>query len=247
MDKAYEQQYHELERHEWWFKMRREMVQQLMQKGTHQKVLDIGCASGLLLENLESKGFDRSNLYGIDVSEVSIKKCQAKGFTNTWVMDGTKIELEKGSFDVLVASDCLEHIEQDTTALDNWLSLLKPNGQLIVFVPAFMFLWSGHDVVNHHFRRYTKSELVQKMEAANFKIVRAGYWNVLLFFPITAIRLIKKLVSSKEDTPTSDLAQTPTLVNSILSTLLKVENWWIAKGVNFPFGVSTFCIARKPK
>ena len=85
-------------------------------------------------------------MYGIDVSEESIQKCQAKGFTNTWVMDGTQIALEKGSFDILVASDCLEHIEQDTKALDNWLSLLKPNGQLIVFVPAFMFLWSGHEV-----------------------------------------------------------------------------------------------------
>ena len=245
MDKAYEQKYHDLERNEWWFKMRRQMVQQLMKGGTNQKILDIGCASGLLLENLEASGFDHSNLYGIDVSEESIQKCQAKGFTNTWVMDGTQITLEKGSFDILVASDCLEHIEQDTKALDNWLSLLKPNGQLIVFVPAFMFLWSGHDVVNHHFRRYTKTELVHKIQNANFKIIRSGYWNVLLFFPITAIRLLKKLITSKESIPQSDLAQTPSTVNAILSLLLKIENWFIAKGLNFPFGVSTFCIAEK--
>jgi len=248
MEKIYEQKYHELEREQWWFKSRRDMVLRFVRQFPAEKVLDIGCSSGLLLENLQEEGFAPKQLYGIDISPEGIEKCRKKGFEQCYVMDGAAIDLPKGSFDLLVASDCLEHIEEDEKALQNWLTLLKPGGVLICFVPAYRSLWSEHDVVNHHFRRYTRTELVEKMREARFKVLKSGYWNALLFPPVFAFRKLKNWLGSlkKEHQPQEDLQPTSPLVNSILVNLLRFENTLLEKSnFRFPFGVSTFCIARK--
>lgn len=248
MEKAYEQKYHELEREQWWFKSRRDMVLRYVRQFPSQRVLDIGCSSGLLLENLLELGVQPENLYGVDISPEAIEKCRQKGFQNCYVMDGAAIDFPKGSFDLLIASDCLEHIENDRKALQNWYDLLRPGGVLICFVPAYMSLWSEHDVVNHHFRRYTKEELQTKMQAAKFNVTESGYWNFFLFLPVYAFRMLKNAIGKfyKERTPTEDLQPTNSLVNSMLSILLKVENSLLEKGkIHYPFGVSTFCIAKK--
>src|SRR5207253_9325776 len=126
------------------------------------KILDIGCAGGPLLLDLKNAGF--YNLYGVDVSEKAAEVCKQRGLENVYVMDGHNPEFEENSFDVIIASDSLEHLQDDMLALKNWNRLLKPGGELYVFVPAFMYLWSKHDVVNQHFRRYTAVELKRKME-----------------------------------------------------------------------------------
>ncbi len=248
MEKVYEQKYHELEREQWWFRSRRDMVLRYVRQFPAEKILDIGCSSGLLLENLQEEGFLNEQLYGIDISPEGIEKCREKGFDNCHVMDGAAIDLPKDSFDLLVASDCLEHIENDKKALANWYGLLRPGGVLICFVPAFMSLWSAHDVVNHHFRRYTKKELVEKMQAAEFKVMRSGYWNALLFPPVFAFRKVKNMLGTlkKEHEPQEDLQPTASVVNAALTNLLRLENALLENGtISFPFGVSTFCIAKK--
>jgi predicted SAM-dependent methyltransferase len=73
-------------------------------------------------------------------------------------MDAQNITLDE-KFDVIIASDCLEHLKEDEKALKNWYELLNKNGVAFIFVPAFMSLWSYHDEYNMHYRRYTNSEL----------------------------------------------------------------------------------------
>ncbi|MCB0662062.1 MAG: class I SAM-dependent methyltransferase [Saprospiraceae bacterium] len=247
MEKQFEQLYHDLERQHWWFNSRRKQVLEMAKPVKGEKILDVGCASGLLLEDLVDAGMDKNDLHGIDVSEEAIEKCHTKGFANTHVMDGAAITLEKGSFDLLIASDCLEHIENDEKALSNWFSLLKPGGRIVVFVPAFMSLWSAHDVVNYHFRRYTKPELASKAKKAGFKIVRKGYWNFFLFLPILMVRSLKNLFGEKEIDPekvASDLQPTPAPINQILKAILRIEAA-LLKMIEFPFGVSTYFTGRK--
>jgi SAM-dependent methyltransferase len=247
MEKQFEALYHELERHHWWFNCRRKQVLEMARPVKGEKILDVGCASGLLLEDLVAAGMEKSNLYGIDVSEEAIEKCHAKGFQHTYVMDGAAISLEKESFDLLIASDCLEHIEQDEKALQNWYSLLKPGGRILVFVPAFMSLWSAHDVVNYHFRRYTREELVQKATKTGFQIQRKGYWNFFLFLPIYLVRSLKNLTGNKDvdpETVSSDLQPTPAPVNQILKWVLRTEAF-LLRFLDFPVGVSTFFKGRK--
>jgi len=130
------------------------------------RILDIGCGGGPLLLELIKKGL--INIYGIDISTNAISKCKERGLDNVLVMDGNSPDFEKATFDIIIASDSLEHLENDVQALDNWNKILQTDGQLIVFVPAFNFLWSGHDAVNHHYRGYTSGKLKAKITETFF-------------------------------------------------------------------------------
>ncbi len=243
MDKQYELKYHDLEVGGWWFKARREMVHSFIGKlDPGKKVLDIGCSSGVLMQELQAKGV--SDIKGIDISEEAIRKCQAKGLAETFVMDAAKVDFPDESFDLLIASDCMEHIKNDEQALVEWLRILKPEGKLILFVPAFQFLWTKHDDINHHFRRYTQGNLGNKINAAGFTLLRKGYWNIALFIPIALLRFIKQMFPEKPGAKHDDLGKSGSLVNMVLLNFLRIENI-LVRYIHFPFGVSTFAVAEK--
>jgi SAM-dependent methyltransferase len=241
MEQAYEHTYHSLEQDHFWFKSRRDIILRMMRSiSPNAKILDVGCASGLLLSDLRRVGFRTDQLYGVDISERSIKNCQTRGLKNTFVMDAQDIRFNE-KFDVIISSDTLEHLEQDQTTLNGWHDLLQPGGYLIVFVPAFSFLWSTHDVVNQHKRRYTLTDLRLKLKTAGFQIHRAGYWNFFLFFPIVMIRLLAPLAGKPGQA--GDLHALP-FGNTLLFNLLKLENR-LLQSLRFPFGVSCFCLGQK--
>jgi SAM-dependent methyltransferase len=243
MEKDFEKKYHDVETDHWWFKSRRKYLLDLLKNAPKDSmVLDIGCSSGVFLKDLEKLGFKTENLFGIDISEKAIANCKANGIANCFVMDAQDIALTE-SFDIIVASDCLEHLEDDKKALKNWKKLLKIGGKMYVFVPAFMSLWSYHDEVNMHYRRYTGPELKSKINAENLEIQKAGYWNFFLFLPVYAFRKISVVFKEKK-TGESDISIGNTLVNNTLLQLIIFENK-LLKVVNFPFGVSTFCIAKR--
>ncbi|MFT6054989.1 MAG: 2-polyprenyl-3-methyl-5-hydroxy-6-metoxy-1,4-benzoquinol methylase [Roseivirga sp.] len=243
MKEDYEKKYHDVESDHFWFKARRSYILQLLENTDREvSILDIGCSSGILLSDLVDKGFSQDNLHGIDISEKAIANCQLNGHGNTSVMDAQKITLTQ-KFDVIIASDCLEHLKEDRKALLNWHNLLKADGTLLVFVPAFMSLWSSHDVFNMHHRRYLRPELTQKLKATGFKIQKSSYWNFSLFFPVFLFRTLGKLRKSKSEDASGDL-ESPSRFNELIYKLINFENK-LLKRMNFPFGVSTFCIAKK--
>lgn len=205
-------------------------------------ILEVGCSAGPLLLQLRQAGF--TNLTGIDVSETAIALGQRRGLQNISVMDGTKLSFPEAAFDLVIASDVLEHIADDAKALQEWARVLKPGGKLIVFVPAFQHLWSRHDVVNHHFRRYTKTEMKTIVAQAGLSIKRSSYWNFSLYFPTWLVRKLQNSLTSKSALPDDDLQQMPTIVNSILTNLVKLENK-VLKKVDYPVGVSVFVVADK--
>lgn len=242
MEKNFEKKYHEIEESHFWFKSRRKYIRDLLLKSPRNaRILDIGCSSGILLNELRDDGFKTENLFGVDISEAAIENCKKNDLPNTFVMNGEHIKLEE-KFDIIIASDCLEHIENDSLALENWFSLLNPNGHIYVFVPAFMSLWSNHDKVNMHFRRYTLNELTMKLKKANFHIQKNSYWNFMLFLPVYLMRKVKKLSTSKNN-DSGDLDKIP-LANTLLYHLINTENKLLSF-VNFPIGISAFCIATK--
>lgn len=249
MEKVYEKQYHQSEDDHWWFVSRRALVSshicryQLVKSS--DKILDIGCSAGRLLLDLISKGFSPDKVFGIDVSQEAIDLCLRSGLKNCKVMDGMKPEWPENSFDIIVASDSLEHISNDSKALQSWYKILKPGGLLFVYVPAFQFLWSEHDEVNHHFRRYTKNGLTSILEKTEFNIIESGYWNSTLFPLFALIRMTKNLIPAKRNSPQSDLKTSSPIVDSILKNLLSLENSLIGMGVRFPFGLSTYAISKK--
>jgi SAM-dependent methyltransferase len=242
MEIEYEKRYHEVETDNWWFVSRRHYLLDLLKDAPKDSViLDIGCSSGIFLKDLERLGFKIENLFGIDISEKAIENCKNNGIQNAFVMDAQKIELPI-KFDVIIASDCLEHLKDDVQAIKNWHDLLKTGGMLYVFVPAFQSLWSTHDEVNMHFRRYTNKELKNKLTSEKLTILKSSYWNFSLFIPLYIFRKIDAVLSrnKKKEGQIID----GKMANVVLLKLLLLENK-LLKYVNFPFGVSTFCISKK--
>lgn len=243
MEVDFEKKYHDVETNHWWFKSRRKYLLDLFKNvPKNSKILDVGCSSGVFLKELENLGFYSNNLFGIDISEKAILNSKKNGLRNTFVMDAQNITLDE-KFDIIVASDCLEHLENETKALKNWKNLLKKEGEIYVFVPAFMSLWSYHDEINMHFRRYTKKELRTKIENENFEIIKASYWNFFLFIPVYLFRKISSLFN-KNKSGESDIQIGNPIINKLLLQLIILENK-LLKYINFPFGVSAFCIAKK--
>jgi len=249
MKTSYEIIYHKLEKHYWWFVGRRNTITTLLNDiSRDSKILDIGCSSGVLLSELSTNGFALKNLYGIDISEKAVKAVKHLVSCNAFVMDAQNLEFPENYFDIIIASDCLEHLKNDQAALDNWYKILKQEGKLIVFVPAFNLLWSYHDEINHHFRRYTNKELKEKLENANFFIHKSGYWNFLLFFPAFVLRLINKLLSNvfklMPNSESGDFKPLNPFINKTLIKLLRAETV-LLQYIRFPIGVSTFVVAEK--
>lgn len=246
MDDAYVSLYHSLEEKHWWFTGRRDMIWRLLKQfDRDMSILEIGCSGGPLVRLLQRKGFTK--VAGIDINECSVQFSRSLGDADIRVADGCSTGFGDGQFDMLIASDVLEHIDEPLRGLHEWLRILKPRGCAIVFVPAFQFLWSGHDEVNRHYQRYTKHEIISLLEQAGFTIERAAYWNFCLFFPASFVRTMRRIFKRQQgEEEGSDLAASGKIVNKILEVILKFENRLLALGLNFPFGLSVFAIARKP-
>ncbi|MEO6036217.1 MAG: class I SAM-dependent methyltransferase [Verrucomicrobiota bacterium] len=248
MKKEYEEQYHSLEEKHWWFLGRRHLVRQLVLQSNADRncrILEIGCSGGPLIQQLHADGY--ANITGIDISAEAIALSRRRGLRNVHVMDAQNPTFPDESFDLITASDVLEHLSDAPRALREWHRLLRPGGVLIVFVPAFMFLWTAHDEVNKHFQRYRRDELNRLIEKTSFDVRRSSYWIFLLFFPVALVRSLRKLFPVSRQTEThGDLNQPPAFLNQFLFALLRFENNGICRGINWPFGLSAMTIAHKP-
>jgi SAM-dependent methyltransferase len=248
MNKKYEKTYHEVEATHWWFVTRRKLVKELVCKyapAPDAAILEIGCSGGPLLESLRANGF--SQLAGIDISPEAVALCRDRNLANVSVMDAQKPDFPPSSFEIIIASDVLEHLEDAPLALAAWHKLMRPGGTLLLFVPAFCFLWGDHDEINHHFHRYRAGELAELLHSAGFEVSRQGYWNFFLFLPVATIRLLKRFMPCSTFKPRSgDLKPVTPPLNRLLIWLLTLENHLLLRGVNFPWGVSATIIAHRP-
>lgn len=244
MLKEYENYYHQIENKHWWHVSRRDIIIKLIKcqdLDNNYRVLDIGCSTGILVK--EILNLSGANVFGIDNSETAIKQCKKNGLENIHMMSGCNTTFDDNTFDLVIASDCLEHIEDDRKALKEWKRILKPNGKLIIFVPAWKTLWSSLDKMSHHYRRYSYSDLKMKLMGADFYIHRLSFWNVILFVPILIYRKIENL--NGINSPRKDQSSLPSnFMNELFKSILRIENKIIQK-YNFPTGVSLFAICKK--
>jgi len=145
------------------------------------------------------------------------------------------------SFDITTALDVIEHLDDDIAGLKEMYRVTKNGGYSLIFVPAFMWLWGVQDDVSHHRIRYTKKQIVERLEKAGFEIERASYANITFFAPILAGRSFMKLTGIK---PESENNVNIPALNGILGKLFAAEKFWL-KNFNFPFGVSIVIVAKK--
>ncbi len=246
MDKNYEKKYSRLEFFHWWTVTRREMIGRLLKKEGLAKdtnILEIGCSVGIFLNQLKLDGY--TNAYGVDISDEAISQARESGLVNVEVRDATSLGANR-KYQTIIASDVLEHIEDESKALSSWYDVLNPGGALIIFLPAHKYFWSQHDEINHHFRRYNKKYLKKVLEKAGFKIERISYWNLLLFFVKLLVVVFDRIFFRSRDKKHDQFIEINPLVNKMLIGLLKLENKY-TENHYLPFGVSVFAIARKEK
>jgi ubiquinone/menaquinone biosynthesis C-methylase UbiE len=226
----------------WWYKVRRKIIRDIlvnagMWKGG-LKILDAGCGTGAQLLELTACG----EVHGLDFAEKAVEYCHSRKLHNVQRGSICEIPFSNDTFDLVIALDVIEHVQDDNRALSELYRVLKPGGMVIIFVPAFMFLWSITDEVSHHFRRYTAKELGEKISKQNLQVVRTSYFNTFLFFPILFIRWMVRLfrlpMKSEDGSPGK-------LVNGLFYRTFLCESA-LLKHMNFPFGVSAMMVARKP-
>lgn len=242
MEESYASKYHKLEERHWWFLGRRDIIFKLIKNYPEDTdILEVGCSGGALIGFLKGQGFRR--LQGIDIDERAIEICRQKGIADVHVGNAESTWFKDQQFDMIIASDILEHIKDEDKALREWNRILKKDGELLIFVPAFQFLWSRHDEVNHHYRRYSKSGLIGTLERNGFKVKRVSYWNFSLFLPVALVRLSQRFLPSRRGSG-DQLHEVNRFVNKTLESILRFENMFLT-GMSFPFGVSLFAIAGK--
>lgn len=236
----------EVEDKHWWYVGRRRIIadfvrricEQLRAEGNSEpRILDIGCGTGGNLETLS--GFGRAE--GVDISSEALDFCRARGLNN--VRQGAAETLPYGSesFDLVTGLDVVEHLDDDVSGLREMRRVLRPGGRMLLFVPAFMFLWGVQDDVSHHRRRYTLSELKQKLQQAGMNVERASYANISFFGPILLGRLFMRVSGLR---PASENNINIGTLNGLFGKILGAESWWLNR-LSFPFGVSIICVARR--
>jgi SAM-dependent methyltransferase len=236
-----------LEETNWWYSARRGLILRVvsrLQSGLSYKsmrILDAGCGTGINLRYLQAYG----DAYGLDLSKEALKFSRMRGPSPLVCGSVDMLPLKNDLFDLVVALDVIEHIQDDISAVHELNRVLRPDGCLIVTVPAYQFLWSDHDIAVHHKRRYTRLQLRDLLQMGGFIVERATYWNFLLFLPIAAMRLLKRATHIKENKQT-DLVELPGQINGLLEALLEIENGIIG-WFDVPFGVSVMCVCRKAK
>lgn len=200
------------------------------------RILDVGCGTGANLEMLSGFG----DAEGVDVSKEALTFCKSKGLK---VHEGLAESLPFGDeeFDVVTGLDVIEHLDDDIEGLREMNRVTKSGGYALVFVPAFMWLWGVQDDISNHRIRYTRKQIVERMEKAGFTVERATYANITFFPPILLGRLIMRLTGLK---PESENNVNVSALNGFFGRIFSSERHFL-KYVNLPIGVSIVVVAKK--
>ncbi|KRB85135.1 class I SAM-dependent methyltransferase [Noviherbaspirillum sp. Root189] len=227
------------EEQHWWFAARRTILSSLLEQlrlPPRPAILELGCGTGGNLDMLSRFGA----VSAMEMDDVARGIAQSRHRSRADIRAGScpaDIPFNGQQFDLVCLFDVLEHIDQDQQTLAAIRSLLAPAGHAVVTVPAYQWLWSRHDEVLHHKRRYTASELKAKAWQAGFRVERISYFNTLLFPLAAALRLKERLLGGNP----GGTAVPPALVNSVFRLVFGSERH-LLRSVNLPFGVSLVAI-----
>jgi SAM-dependent methyltransferase len=242
MDRDYELQTHRAEDRHWWYRGRRSVLERVvadLRLPADARILDAGCGSGRNMVDFARHGA----VTGIELSETSV--CLARARAAGEVVEGSVLEMpfDDGSFELAASLDVIEHLEDDLGALRELRRVVAPGGALLVTVPAYQWLWSGHDEINHHHRRYTRRSLQQIGEQAGWRQVRTTYFNSLLLPAAILLRVLDRF-SRKTTESSLDLWVPPAPLNWLLERPLALEAAMIGRGGRIPAGLSLLAVFR---
>jgi len=239
MERVVYQQMAELDDRHWWYRARRRIIADLIRRAARPpadaQVLEIGCGTGHNLAMLAGFGHVEGLELDAEARAISEKRLGRK------VMSSPLPELSEvpdRHYDLIGAFDVIEHIEDDRAALASIAAKLKPGGRFVMTVPAHQWMWSAHDAVNHHKRRYSKAGLKALISGSPMKLDKVGYFNSLLFPLAVAQRAASKL-RGRED---ADVKLPPAPLNVALEKIFEAERYLVGR-LPLPPGLSLFAVA----
>jgi SAM-dependent methyltransferase len=238
-DSAYDEHY-AVEDHHWWFRGRWAVIEALLSRTSlpaNPRILDAGCGTGGNLERYSRLG----EASGVDPSPDAVRYCAERGLGSVEQAGLEALPFADASFDLIAATDVVEHIEAEERALRELWRVAAPGGAMLLTVPAYMWLWSKEDENLHHKRRYTRPRLRQATERCGWDPQIATYFNSFLLPPIA----VAKRLRGQRERNEADLERTPSYLNSPLSLPMRLEAQLIRRGVNLPAGVSVGIVCRK--
>ncbi len=233
----------------WWFVGRRRLVWQLIDtyavrrdNNADLRILDAGCGTGGTMKAVTDLG----EVHGCDAAWSALQYCRKRSFSNLACSRVEELSYADNSLDVVTSCDVLEHIPDDSAALQDTYRALRPGGILVMTVPAHPCLWSEHDEALAHLRRYTRREIIGKLQEAGYRIEKFSSAVSFVFPMIFTFRMLQRLRTKQPDEPKTDLRILPPLLNNALITLLRIE-MWLTRYINLPLGTSFVVVGRKPQ
>jgi SAM-dependent methyltransferase len=227
------------EREHWWFRGRRRLIERTLQylaPGTTAQILDVGCGVGGNLELLARFG----HVKGFESESGALTQARARhiGHLEPGALP-TPLPFAGELFDIVGMFDVLEHLEHPVDCLAALRARMAEHGRLVITVPALPWLWGPHDEQHHHFRRYTRGQLVAHLEAAGFAVEYASYANMLLLPLAIAQRLKERLFGYSVHALTP-----PAWINALFYRVWSFESRFTPPG-RLPIGLSVVAIARR--
>jgi SAM-dependent methyltransferase len=225
---------YELEDHHWWFRGRRAVLWALIRRAgvrPSRRVLDAGCGTGRNLQDYRVLGPVR----GIDPSPSAVEFCHLRGLREVTQAGLESMPFEGDSFDLIFATDVLEHVDDDLAGMRELRRVAARNALLVITVPAYMWLWGNHDEAFHHKRRYSRRVLAGRAATSGWEPVLSTYFNLALLAPIAVTRALRR---SSADGRRSELELTPPALDSALALPMRLEAALVGRGATLPAGVS---------
>lgn len=229
----------------WWHVGRRDIIDRSLERAFGPRgdldILDVGCGTGRNLDVLRRWG----RVVGVEPQGPGLDACRADGLGPERVAVGTATALPFPAerFDLVTAFDVLEHLDDDAAGLREMRRVLRPAGHIFVTVPAYRFLWSGHDEALGHRRRYVASELHATLNRAGFVVIRRSYAISTPLPAILAYRVVEGLRPGT-DGPAASYVDVPAWANKLLVGALRLEARWMQRA-SLPVGASIVALARK--
>ena len=238
------QELFQLETRHFWHRTKRALVLDAVgaierARGGPGRALELGCGAGRLQEELGGRGWEA---WGSDHSPEALAWCRRRGLSRLVQLDATRpIPADLGRFDLLLALDLLEHLEDDAGALAAWRAALAEGGWLLLHVPAHPRLFSYWDEMVGHKRRYRRRILLDLFDRNGLELVRLTPTFAWLLPPVAAFRALRR--GSDPRRASSDFQFAPAPLNALGTALGALEARWL-RGRDLPFGLSLLALAR---
>lgn len=239
MERVVYEQMAELDQRHWWYVARRKVLTDLIRREVRPpadaRILEVGCGTGHNLAMLGQFGW-------VDALELDDEaRALAEKRLGKPIFSASLPELKgvpERHYDLIAALDVIEHVADDEAALASIARRLKPGGKLVMTVPAHQWMWSAHDVANHHQRRYSHRALRRLVEGSPLRLDKTGYFNSLLF----PLAIAERMASKARGKEGADVSLPAAPLNAALEKAFAAERYLVGR-LPLPPGLSLFAIA----